>query len=202
MWIFHDFLLPALYFKLIFFAGGRANCPWGASPKKISPGNVALRAQLLLDQYRKKATLYRSNVVLIPLGDDFRWDGEGEWDAQYTNYQQLMDYINSNPQLHAEINWGTLSDYFEAVRSKSSEKTGDETKLFPSLSGDFFTYADRDDHYWSGYFTTRPFWKSMDRILQHYLRGAEIIFSLAWAEMEYIGSDKTAMAKVNDQGAN
>jgi len=182
-------------FDFLRLPGGRANCPWGASPKKISPGNVAQRAQLLLDQYRKKATLYRSNVVLIPLGDDFRWDGEGEWDAQYTNYQQLMEYINSNPQLHAEINWGTLSDYFEAVRSKSSEKTGDETKLFPSLSGDFFTYADRDDHYWSGYFTTRPFWKSMDRILQHYLRGAEIIFSLAWAEMEYIGSDKTAMAK-------
>ena len=29
----------------------------------------------------------------------------------------------------------------------------------------------------------------MDRILEHYQRSAEILYSMMWAEMEYVGSD-------------
>ena len=67
------------------------------------------------------------------------------------NYQALMDYINSLPELNAEMSFGTLQDYFNSVREASSAKTnGDPEGLFKTLSGDFFTYADRNDNYWSG----------------------------------------------------
>ena len=48
--------------------------------------------------------------------------------------------------------------------------------------------------YRAGYFTSRPFYKNLDRILEHYLRSAEVIFSMTWAEMEYVGSDFPEMA--------
>ncbi|KAL3885282.1 hypothetical protein ACJMK2_025366 [Sinanodonta woodiana] len=159
--------------------GGRYNCPWNVPPERISPENVANRAFMLLDQYRKKAQLYRSNVLFVPLGDDFRYDVLEEWDVQFNNYQQLFDYMNSHSELGVHAQFGTLSDYFTALYKEHKVKAGQKPGDYPVLTGDFFTYSDRDDHYWSGYFTSRPFYKSLDRVLEYHLRAAEMIFSVA-----------------------
>ncbi|XP_012875838.1 PREDICTED: alpha-mannosidase 2 [Dipodomys ordii] len=159
--------------------GGRYGCPWGVPPEAISSDNVQSRARMLLDQYRKKSKLFRTKVLLAPLGDDFRYSEYTEWDLQFRNYEQLFNYMNSHPQFKVKIQFGTLSDYFDALdKAAATERTKDPS-IFPVLSGDFFTYADRDDHYWSGYFTSRPFYKRMDRIMESHLRTAEILYYIA-----------------------
>ncbi|XP_050542919.1 alpha-mannosidase 2 isoform X2 [Daktulosphaira vitifoliae] len=151
------------------------SCPWKLYPVPITQMNVKSKALLLLDQYKKKAELYKTNILLIPLGDDFRYTSSREWDFQMNNYQKIFDYLNKySNTLHVEASFGTLKDYFEAVKSSSNINN------FPSLVGDFFTYADKDKDYWSGYFTSRPFYKSMDRELVSTLRATEILYSLVW----------------------
>lgn len=170
--------------------GGRISCPWRIPPQAITDNNVQERAQTLLDQYRKKSKLFRTKVLLAPLGDDFRYTEAVEWDQQFENYQKLFDYMNSHPELHVKAQFGTISDYFQALRkSTGMDPVGMNVGhlALPVVSGDFFTYADRDDHYWSGYFTSRPFYKRMDRMLESYLRAAEVLYSLTLANIQKYG---------------
>ncbi|VDO08175.1 unnamed protein product [Rodentolepis nana] len=153
-------------------------CPWNVSPKIIDKNNVADRARMLVEQYRKKSKLYNNNgVLLVTLGDDFRWLTPEEWELQVSNYEMLMRHINGLRSYRMHIRFGTLSEYFQLVNSRKPKKE------FPTLQGDFYTYADKDDEFWNGYFTSRPSHKAMSRVVEAEVRNADILFSMArhWA---------------------
>nr|XP_027220189.1 alpha-mannosidase 2x-like [Penaeus vannamei] len=143
----------------------------------IDDHNVKQKAELLLEQYGRTGSLYPHNVVLVPIGDDFRYDHASEWDQQYSSYQRLLTFINNDPKYHANIQFGTLRDYFNEVQNRMRD--------YPSLQGDFFVYSDIFSEgrpaYWSGYYTTRPYWKVLDRQLEAALRSAEILYTWAYA---------------------
>ncbi|KAL3939558.1 MAG: hypothetical protein SGBAC_005745 [Bacillariaceae sp.] len=137
-------------------------CAWGTQPERITEANVKEKAMSLLDQYRKKASLFRSNAVISPLGDDFRFDTTAEAKAQFENLQLVFDFLNENIP-GVSIQFGTLSEYFDAVIGTFEP---------PVLKGSFFTYADQNEDYWSGYFTSRPFDKALGRRLERALYAA------------------------------
>lgn len=143
----------------------------------ITDENVEAKADLLLEQYAKAATLFPHNVAFVPLGDDFRYNREKEVEQQYTNYKRLIDYINAHPERYnnTKISFGLPKDYFEEINKRYQD--------FPHLKGDFFVYSDifteGKPAYWSGYYTTRPMYKMLSRELEHNLRSAEILFTVA-----------------------
>ncbi|CAH8614178.1 unnamed protein product [Schistosoma rodhaini] len=169
---------PAVCCQFDFIRTEKYGCPWRKLPVFIDDSNVAVRADMLADQYRKKATLYNNNgLVLVPLGDDFRYQSTHEWNVQLDNYNKLIQHINSNPSYRMKIHFSTLSNYFHALNERVNKMNSTMSTSFPSLSGDFFTYADRQHDYWSGYYDSYPYQKFLSRILESELRTAEILYS-------------------------
>ncbi|KAH8857885.1 Alpha-mannosidase 2 [Schistosoma japonicum] len=171
---------PSVCCQFDFIRINKFGCPWHKPPVLIDDSNIAVRADMLADQYRKKATLYNNNgLVLIPLGDDFRYQTTHEWNIQLDNYNKLIEYINSKASYRMKIRFSTLSNYFQVLNERINKMNSTLFASFPSLSGDFLTYADRQHDYWSGYYNSNPYEKSLSRLLESELRSAEILYSYA-----------------------
>ena len=139
-----------------------SGCPWGKMAVEITEQNVAERSRTWLNQVYKKAMLYRGKHVLIPVGDDFRYQTMDEAHKQYRNYQKMFDWIKVNVPT-VKVSFSTLTRYFDAVR---------ETNV-PKLQGSFFPYSDREKDYWTGYFNSRIFYKGYDRLLESLIAAVE-----------------------------
>ena len=51
-------------------------------------------------------------------------------------------------------------NYLEINEARKSDHVGDLVLFF----------FPRDDHYWSGYYTSRPFYKNLDRVMESHHR--------------------------------
>ena len=139
----------------------------------ITDSNVAERSLTLLDQYRKKHLAFSHNNLLVPLGDDFKYKTLPMTEKIMDNYARLFAYLNADASLKVRIRFATLSEYFQAVKKRFPAQE------LPRYDQDFFTYSDRDNDYWSGYYTTRPYLKKAIRTTQSKLRASQILFVTA-----------------------
>lgn len=145
-------------------------------PVSVTDHSVEQLSTEFWTQLQKKSELYRSNVLLVPHGDDFRFKSVDEWNNQFGNLEKIFKFINSSENMNTKIQFGTMSDYFKSLQS---DRRGPRFEHYPTLTGDLLTYSDRSDQYWAGFFTSRPFYKHLARKLQAVLRSAEVYFTQA-----------------------
>lgn len=179
----------------------------------LNERNIEAKAHQILGQYGRLGSLFEHNVALVPLGDDFRYNFDLEWQQQYDNYKMLINYVNEHPDKfgHAQMSFGTLDDYFSAIEKRqplvaAESEDASKTDSYPSLVGDFMPYADvyvkPEPQYWTGYYSTRPYFKALGRQTQHWLRVAEILYTLARNHVRqtpHFGSESAVEKKLNQE---
>ncbi|VDK18278.1 unnamed protein product, partial [Anisakis simplex] len=101
---------------------------------------------MLEEQFTKLSDLYETNNIIAVWGDDFRYNAIEEW-------------------------FGTFTDYFESLERWYT----DHSREPPTLSGDFFPYQCALGDMWTGYYTTRPFYKRKERELHAMIRSADLL---------------------------
>ncbi|CAI5438073.1 unnamed protein product [Caenorhabditis angaria] len=153
------------------------NCP-GPAPQNITLQNVAEKSKMLVDQLKIQSDLYRSPVILMMHGDDFRYDMIQEWHQQHDNFMPIFEHINSGNEV--EIKFGTFTDYFDALEEDIHKNPENQP---PVLEGDFFPYMCALGDYWTGYYTTRPFYKRQGRILHSLLRTADLLIAISTQDL-------------------
>lgn len=168
----------------------------GKPATNITDDNIQERADLLVDQYAMTGSIFPHNVALMPLGGDFEYKTNASVDARYINYKKLADYVNAHPERynHTYISFGLPRDYFAEIKKRQTD--------YPHLKGDFFVYADifstGNPGYWSGFYTTRPQYKMLDRELEHNLRSAEILYTIGFNRARKTKDERATRIFVNN----
>jgi hypothetical protein len=89
--------------------------------------------------------------------------------TEFDSIQEMMDYINLHNTANIKLVWSTPSDYVNAVKQ--------DNIAWPVKYDDGFPYADDDDEYWTGYFSSRPSSKKKVKDSSAIMNGEEKIFS-------------------------
>ena len=82
---------------------------------------------------------------MIPWGDDFFWSDAA---LSFKNMEDIIELWN-NRYADIYLVQSTPSEYIDALKKF-------EDVEWPVRYDDMFPYADEEDAYWTGYFTSRP----------------------------------------------
>ncbi|MED6160733.1 hypothetical protein PIB30_054120 [Stylosanthes scabra] len=126
-----------------------------------------------------QANVTRTNHIMWTMGDDFQYQYAESW---FKQMDKLIHYVNKDGRVNAL--YSTPSLYTDAKNTANQS--------WPLKTDDYFPYADGENAYWTGYFTSRPAFKRYVRMLSGYY--------LAARQLEFLAGKKTTVSYTSALG--
>ena len=116
-------------------------------------GNLGERVEALVAWVEEQATHYRSDHVILTMGEDFQYQAAHSW---FLNLDRILAELDlRGEELGVAAAYSSPSCYLAAVAAS--------LPALPRELGDFLPYASDSHSYWAGYYTSRPSSKGMVR---------------------------------------
>ncbi|KAK5583106.1 hypothetical protein RB653_004696 [Dictyostelium firmibasis] len=149
----------------------------------INQSNIYERASIFVEIMQQRNQLYRHNNLLIPFGNDFRFQNAS---LEFDNMDKLIEYINSNQSWGVTIQYATLNQYFEQLESiepsiQYPEIVGEDLFVYTMCLATDYQAFNTCANWWSGYYTSYPLLKQTARDSDSLLRVGEMLYSLSSA---------------------
>lgn len=117
--------------------------------------NVEQRVNDFVEASIIQANVTRTNHIMWTMGDDFEYQYADSW---FKQMDKFIHYVNKDGRVNAF--YSTPSIYTDAKNAAN--------ETWPLKLDDYFPYADSENAYWTGYFTSRPALKRYVRFLSGY----------------------------------
>ncbi|KAJ7944151.1 Alpha-mannosidase [Quillaja saponaria] len=131
--------------------------------------NVEQRVNDFISAAMTQANVTRTNHIMWTMGDDFQYQYAESW---FKQMDKLIHYVNKD---------GTVNALYSTPSIYTNEKNA-ANQAWPLKTDDYFPYADSQNAYWTGYFTSRPGLKRYVRLLSGYYMAARQLEVLAGKE--------------------
>lgn len=124
------------------------DAPFEADPK-LQTYNAPEEAKGLIDYLEDQERIYDSEHLFVYFGMDFRYQ-----DAfiNYRSIDGMIKYFNTYHSEKYHFVYSTPSNYIDAINAMN--------KTWTTKYDDMFPYADADNSFWTGYFSSRASAKS------------------------------------------
>ncbi|KAF5753052.1 hypothetical protein HS088_TW01G00970 [Tripterygium wilfordii] len=132
--------------------------------------NVEQRVNDFISAAVTQANVTRTNHIMWTMGDDFQYQYAESW---FKQMDKLIHYVNKDGRANAL--YSTPSIYTDAKNAANES--------WPLKTDDYFPYADRENAYWTGFFTSRPAFKQYIRLLSGYY--------LATRQLEFLAGKRS-----------
>jgi lysosomal alpha-mannosidase len=137
--------------------------------KRLTTFNADEKAAKFHDWIMEQRKHYRSNQLIITMGDDFHFQNARQY---FRSSTALIDYYNEHIGQYAnvELIFSTPSMYVDAVHA--------EGLTWVTKYDDMFPYADDENSYWTGFFSSRANSKGFIRQAGQTLLASNKLFAL------------------------
>ncbi|XP_067008681.2 lysosomal alpha-mannosidase [Anabrus simplex] len=131
--------------------------------------NVDFKVQQFIDLCEDQAKYYSTDNIAIIMGDDFHYQSAP---SNFLNMDKLIQHVNAKQQTGSRVRllYSTPSCYLKAVHEASV--------TWSTKNDDFFPYANDINSYWTGFYSSRPSSKYMERLANNYLQVCKQLHAL------------------------